>query len=528
MNPINLSEFIYGKMKVYPAQVGLEVKGQTFSYCQIIKYSLMVTSLLKELGARKQSIGIVSQRSAGSYFAILGVIFSDCYYVPINPKYSADKKSEILKDACIEYLIGEEKDLDEFRQIIDPFDLSGVKKWIVPFGDSESISNICVRSGQLAYEAPLDLANILSAQDLAYLMYTSGSTGKPKGVMVTRSNLVSWLVSMSDYYMFDPGYRASQTYDLSFDLSVADIFLTWCSHGTICVLDESEHLMPSAYITREEITHWSSVPTLINFMNKMGILQPNIFPLIQESFFCGEPLPERLADAWSLAAPNSRIVNFYGPTEATIWITQFCHTRKLEGRRYRNGNLPIGDIFPNHQIALIDEVGNKITDIGEGEIIYKGPQVTAGYLNDRSKTDLHFVKFRWDDSGDVWYKSGDLGVYGEHGALECLGRTDNQLKMSGRRVEIGEIESVLSQIETLSDIVIVPLKSKVNEIVGLVGFTANEILKSDIDEARIYTKNALESIFFPKMIFSIRVIPVTTSGKTDRKSLGELAKKLME
>jgi non-ribosomal peptide synthetase component F len=274
-------------------------------------------------------------------------------------------------------------------------------------------------------------------------MYTSGSTGNPKGVMVTHANLSSWIENMNKIYKMEIGFKASQTYDLSFDLSVADIFFTWVNGGVLCVLPEEEHLMPFEYIKREQIEVWSSVPTQIRFLNKMGLLTKNVFPDLKYSIFCGEPLPKYLADCWRLAAPNSTVENLYGPTEATIWLTRYNYTVDKMSKSFKNNILPIGVCFEDHRIEIVDENEKIVSNNQVGEIVYKGPQLSEGYLNDTEKTRLSFKPFSWDPSNEVWYKSGDLGFYNNDGILECIGRKDNQIKMGGRRIEICEIESIL-------------------------------------------------------------------------------------
>jgi non-ribosomal peptide synthetase component F len=324
----------------------------------------------------------------------------------------------------------------------------------------------------------------------------------------------------------DKGFRASQTYDLSFDLSVADMFFTFSNHGTLCVLSEKELLFPIDYIIRENIEYWSSVPTLIAFMHKMGVLKPNAFPSIKKSIFCGEPMPRYLADAWKIAAPNSSIENLYGPTEATIWLTRYVYEGQDDTEKFINNNLPIGSPFEDHDVKLIDSDDNIVEDCNRGEIVYRGPQITLGYLNDKAKTDAAFTKFKWDPKQSIWYKSGDIGCFNLNGSLECLGRKDNQIKLGGRRIEIAEIELSLRSFRLLEDLVVVPLKDEDNRVLELVGFTMNALSAEELKAIKLKSLDNLEAIFFPKRVFEIERFPVNTSGKLDRKSLVEMAKTL--
>ena len=144
---------------------------------------------------------------------------------------------------------------------------------------------------------------------------------------------------------------------------------------------------------------------IISFMNDMGALKPNIFPNIERSLFCGEALTQKLANAWQNAAPNSTIENLYGPTEATIWISRFIYRKEYKNQQFTNAIVPIGKQFNDHIFELVDDQGKKIENGGKGEIVYKGPQISKGYLNYPETTSNVFVKFKWDQSSDIWYKS---------------------------------------------------------------------------------------------------------------------------
>lgn len=515
---------IYGKCHLFSDKIAIKIKDRVLSYRELNERALQLASVLKSHGANNESIAIVGQRKLSSYLGILSALYAGCYYVPINTKYSKSKVLSILKDAKVRFVIGDASDLLKIGLSKDEIQSLKIEYFFIPEGRSseskedtwtfiESIDNI------ERLEKPID--NPLN--ELAYIMYTSGSTGNPKGVMVTHNNLSSWIENMNKIYKMEVGFKSSQTYDLSFDLSVADIFFTWVNGGVLCVLPEEEHLMPFEYIKREQIEFWSSVPTQISFLNKMGLLKKDVFPNLKYSIFCGEPLPQYLADSWKMAAPQSTVENLYGPTEATIWLTRYNYTTDKQGKRFKNNILPIGTCFEDHRIEIVDENENIVPNNRVGEIIYKGPQVSAGYLNDPEKTRLAFKTFLWDISNEIWYKSGDLGLYNTDGILECLGRKDSQIKMGGRRIEIGEIESILRSFEELKDAVVIPIKDANGIVAKLVAFTTLFMNKEQEQLIRNRCEDRLERIFFPKKILYIESMPVTPSGKIDKNKLTELA-----
>jgi amino acid adenylation domain-containing protein len=518
----SLSQLLFDKRKTYAALEALRVRERSITYEELNARALTIAAALVARGAERETIAIVGQRKAASYLGILGTLYAGCSYTPINPKYSRTRISQTLADAKIRFGIGSREDLELVAPILASGGAPRLEAVILPEG------NVPASSGWLGEEylqriTPLETPVVVQPEDLAYVLYTSGSTGAPKGVQVMHSNVLAFLRNMAAIYNLEPGFRASQTFDLSFDPSVSDIFFTWAEGGALCVLPEEEILLPSEYIRREKISFLNLVPSIGEFMRKMGALAPGSFPDLRYTMFCGEQFPKRLADAWRLAAPGSTIENLYGPTEATIYISRHVYSPDQQERRFRNSVIPIGQPFAGHEVALVDEGGVRVPNGKVGEIVFKGPQVTKGYLNDRGKTDSVFVTFDWDATGNRWYRTGDLGVFNEYGDLECLGRRDNQVKLAGRRIELGEIEAALSVYPVLADVVVVPIRDESQAVSGLVAFTTRAVSREEEARIRSDSTGNIERIFFPKRIITIASFPLTASGKTDRKALEAVA-----
>jgi amino acid adenylation domain-containing protein len=521
---MGMANRLFERMRGYGNEPALEVDGRIISYRELLEKAMLVASGLIENGATNETIGLVGQRKASSYIGLLGVIFAGCSFTPINPKYNDTRIKSMLVGSKIRYLVGDPTDMSQ----LDPLLLESIKAQIAPEGRGQGSSSL-----NLIDEQILDSYNTLpspisvSGEDLAYVNYTSGSTGLPKGVMISHNNLQAFLRNMLTIYELNPGFRASQIFDLSFDPSVSDIFFTWIAGGTLCVVPEKEMLIPTDFIIREKITFWNSVPSIANFMLKTGNLKPGSFPALTHSMFCGEQFPVDIAKAWRLAAPNSSIENLYGPTEATIYISRYSYSKNDESQSFKNNIVPIGRPFDGHEVALINEKAERISGVDKGEIVFSGPQLARGYLNDTDKTANSFVSFDWDIGGRIWYKTGDLGFFNSNNDLECTGRIDNQIKISGRRIEIGEIESALSNFDKTKGAVVVPLRDSAEVVSGCAAFVLVELSREDVSQIRQQSVKFLDSIFFPKKIFFIEDFPRSQSGKIDRKSLEKSAKQLM-
>jgi len=524
---ISLSRILHDKATSFSSREALRIRDKGITYDELNVRALAVAAALNECGAFRETIGIVGQRKLSSYVGVVAALYAGCHYTPINPKYNEDRILAMLRDAKIRFLIGDRSDLELLEPVLSCGEATSIEVVIVPEGEAPSGKANWRGEGSLRNLTPLARPLESKPEDLAYILYTSGSTGVPKGVQVQNSNILAFLRSMSAIYRLEAGFRASQTFDFSFDPSVSDMFFTWTQGGVLCVLPEEEMLLPHEFIQRERIEYWNSVPAVAGFMNKMGKLKPAVFPDLRYSMFCGEQFPQQLANAWQQAAPNSTVENLYGPTEATIYISRYLYGPSEHAKSFKNSIIPIGRAFLDHEFALIDDAGNRLPSQETGEIVYKGPQITRGYLHDPVKTEAAFVSFPWDHSGSRWYKSGDLGFYNADGNLECIGRKDSQIKLGGRRIEIGEIEAILGRYPETSDAVVVPLRDENQVVTGCVAFTMHQVSKTVERHIREDSIKHLERIFFPKKIITIEVFPVSPSGKKDRKALSALAQQML-
>jgi amino acid adenylation domain-containing protein len=515
----------YEESKFFSA---IRIEEEDMSYEDLYNKALKLAAILKENDVYNETVAIVGHRNFSTYISILGILFAGCNYTPINPKDAKSKILEILSESKVNYLVGDYLSISKLQDKLKNNDLVG-KSIITP---------LCYVKDKEAQrwmdKTDVDkidpLLNPMDSDDshLAYVLYTSGSTGKPKGVKVTRRNVFSYLKATSQLWNIPSRFRMSQFHDLSFDPSVSDIFYTFCNKGTLCVVPENEMTFPSDFIIREKLDIWSSVPSISTFMLKMGALSDGKYPHLKIIRHAGEPFPVALAKSWQSAAPNASVENHYGPTEATIDVSRHLYDSNYKYSDCKNNIMPIGKPFPNIKIAIVNDDLEKIVDKNlQGEIVFCGPQVSNGYLNDQYKTDEYFVRFFWDNFKEIWYKSGDLGFINNSGDIECAGRKDSQIKIGGRRIEIGEIEAVLSHFDITREAVVVPIRDDSEIVTGCAAFVLTKLSSLDVREIRKQSTELMDSIFFPKKIFFIKDFPRSQSGKINRKTLEKSAKELI-
>src|SRR5207248_4135238 len=220
----------------------------------------------------------------------------------------------------------------------------------------------------------------------------------------------------------------------------------------VCCPTQKQLIKPGRFINDSRLTAWFSVPSTAVFMRRLGDLKPDLYPGLRLSLFCGEALPLEIAREWALAAPNSVIENIYGPTELTIACTAYRWNDVSSPAECEQGIVPIGEPFANMRALIVDEQLHQLEDGVDGELVMTGPQLSLGYWQDRKRTDEAFVAI--PNKRGIYYKTGDrVRRSGPGQPLVYLGRLDNQVKILGHRVELGEVESAVREVSGIPAVV---------------------------------------------------------------------------
>lgn len=358
----------------------------------------------------------------------------------------------------------------------------------------------------------------------AYVLFTSGSTGTPKGVPIPHGNVRAYIEHAAAHFDVGPDCRLSQTFELSFDPSVFDMFAAWTTGAAVVIPESRFRLTPTEFVTKRHITHWSSVPSIVSLANRLGALPAGAMPGLRCSQFCGEQLTIGQARAWQEAAPNCVIDNTFGPTELTV---TFCEYRLPRDVRHwpatSNGTVPIGQIYEHMEALVLDDDGRPAD---AGELCVRGPQRFNGYL-DPSDDVGRFLTF--DDgkatvftggtvTPDHWYRTGDQ-VRRESGQLVHVGRIDDQVKINGCRVELGEIEATLRRHSAVADAAVVGCGDAHDPILSAV-------LVGDPTPAKEisgFMRRHLPRYMIPAGYAWVPELPYGGNGKLDRQRLLALA-----
>ncbi|MER5632387.1 non-ribosomal peptide synthetase [Streptomyces nitrosporeus] len=342
---------------------------------------------------------------------------------------------------------------------------------------------------------------------LAYTLFTSGSTGRPKGVQIAHSSLLNVLFSMRERYGAGPGHRWLAPTSLSFDISTTELYLPLITGGRVVLADDEEAHDPSARLRLIEsagITHAQATPAGWKLLLAAGLGRTPLTAIAG-----GEDLPPALAR--DLARRVDRLVNQYGPTEATVWSTAW----EVEPDA---GSVPIGRPIHNYRAYVLDAAQRPVPVGVAGELYIAGAGVARGYVGRPSLTAERFLPEPFGGPpGSRMYRTGDLARFRADGQLECLGRIDNQVKIRGYRIEPGEIEEVLLAHPAVRDATVLAREDGNGEKV----LVAYAVTAGTTDQAglRAHLAAALPSYMVPAAFVLLDAMPLNASGKVDRKAL---------
>ncbi|WP_405683791.1 amino acid adenylation domain-containing protein [Streptomyces sp. NBC_00057] len=495
-----------------PDHVALTAQGRDVTYAEAADTARRWATLLVEaVGRRPRRVAVFAQRSVTSYLGVAASLLAGAAFVPLNRKFPRERTLTMLERAEADAVLADAASLPQLPELLRSLPRRPVI--LLPDtlrADAPDLGDARVLDAtDLAAATTLERFPEVSPQDPAYLLFTSGSTGAPKGVPVTHANVRAFLDANQDRYALTPDDRLTQTFEQTFDLSVFDLFMAWEHGARVCAMDPLELLAPFKYLERNQITVWFSVPSVAAVLRRRGVLKPGTMPTLRWSLFCGEALSRAAAEDWQAAAPHSVVENLYGPTELTIACTVHRWDPRTSPAQCVHDNVPIGRPYPGLHPLVVDEELVPVPDGGTGELCMAGPQTTPGYWRASELTAERY--FERDDR--TYYRTGDL-VRLQDGEFVCLGRNDQQVKIGGHRVELGEIEAVLRRAGAAEAVCL--LWPDTQTVTAVVSGTDDPDALSDACAA------GLPAYMAPRSVHVVDAMPVNPNGKVDRQALHQL------
>jgi amino acid adenylation domain-containing protein len=466
---------------------------ERLTYRELVEEAEQLSAYLRHCGIGPESIvAVCLERSLYMIVALFAVLKAGGAYLPLDPAFPSERVGFMLDDSRAAAVVTQ-------SELARRFEGGSIRIVLVD------------KSRQPPTEAAELNAGEVRPDTLAYLMYTSGSTGRPKGVMVEHRNVVNFFAGMDQVIGREAGVWLAVT-SISFDISVLELLWTLARGFTVVMEGDEDKLLTTGrysipeQIRRHDVTHLQCTPTLAAMLVRDSGVLNGLKPL-HKLLLGGEALPLALADRLSRTIDGD-LHNMYGPTETTIWSTA---ARIAPGEP-----ITIGRPIANTQIYMIDEGGGFCPPGVVGELCIGGAGVARGYWERPELTAERFVKIEVGLGRPArLYKTGDLARYLPDGNIEFLGRIDNQVKVRGYRVELGEVEAVLGSHPAVHQVVVSSVERPDGD--GLAAYVVTKGAGTvSAEELRILARRKLPEYMIPSAVVFMAALPTTPNGKIDR------------
>ncbi|MCT8347108.1 amino acid adenylation domain-containing protein [Photorhabdus temperata] len=482
----------------YPNHIAVTFNCLNLTYSELQQRSTRLAQRLISAGVKTEDVvGIYLERSPEMIISMLGILKAGAAYLPLPPDYPSERLSYMIEDAGAVLVL-----VNQSAEAALPFDTS-----LSMFIDEEG--------GVLSASLPE-----LQPHNLAYVIYTSGSTGKPKGVAVSHEGAVNLVSPRQDYVHFGPEETVLQLAPMAFDASAFEIWSALVNGARLVLASPSYQALdelPKCLID-QKISTLLLTPALFHVLVDH---RPESLDNVRQLIVGGDAMSARHARKYISRKLTDRKVflfnNVYGPTEGTTLVSSY----PMINVGAEASRLPLGNAIEGAKLYLLDPALRQVEPGEYGEIYIGGLSLARGYINKPGLTSLHFIPDPFSHlRGARMFATGDIGQLSEEGLIEFIGRFDDQVKVRGHRVELAEIEKIIESYPMVSSVCVVLSDQKEGQSAQLIAhLTVNidTVLTDDILTRHI--KDKLPEYMCPNRFIIHSQLPLTSSGKTDRKKL---------
>ncbi|HEY7557690.1 MAG TPA: amino acid adenylation domain-containing protein [Candidatus Binatia bacterium] len=501
----SLHELFEMQVERTPEAVAVALDERQLTYQELNRRSNQLAHYLNMLGVGPEVlVGLCVERSLEMVVGILAILKAGGAYVPLDPVYPTERLAFMLEDARVAVVLTQER-LSE-----------RVASHGLPQGRAIRLDADWELIAQQSDQNPQCRT---VPENLAYVIYTSGSTGRPKGAMIRQQGLINYLTWCAQAYPMADGQGAVVHSSIAFDLTVTGLFAPLLQGRRVTLVREELGMegLSAALAKEHDLSLIKITPSHLQLLGRQ--LAPENAAGRTRAFIIGGEnlLPEHIA-FWQEHAPETALINEYGPTETVVG----CCVYRARNDEPMAASVPIGRPIINTQLYILDERLAPVPIGVTGELYISGAGVARGYLN---RPDLTAERFLPDpfsaETGTRMYKTGDLARYLANGNIECRGRADHQVKIRGFRVELGEIESVLSQHPAVRESVVVAREDVAGDRMLVAYWVGAEEPAISPAELQNFLKQTLPDYMIPAAFVALDTLPLTANGKVDRRALPE-------
>ena len=483
----------------HPDRIAIEFEERQLTYAELERMATRIARRLVELGAGPGAmVGLLCERSVELVAAVYGIVMARAAYVPLDPEYPAERIGYMVAETEMRVVLGQNR----FRGLVtDPG---------VVMLDLDELLGAAEPDAGGAELPPVQ------PDDVAYVIYTSGSTGRPKGVANAHRGVVNRMLWTQERFGLGPDNVALHKTPFSFDVSVWEFFWPLQAGARLVVAAPGGHRDP-AYLVETIVRHRVDTIHFVPSMLRLFLDHPaaGSCTSLRRVICSGEALTRDLVDRFFAVLPAAELHNLYGPTEAAIDVTAW-QCRPDDSLPV----VPIGAPMANTTIHILDEHMRPVPIGTPGELYIGGVQVAVGYVNRDDLTDERFIPDPFDPPGRL-YRTGDLARWLPSGQVDFLGRLDHQVKIRGQRIELGEIEATLGLHPSVLEAAVTVMDTSAEP--NLVAHIMSRGEPAGDPELRSFLATRLPTYMIPTTFLFHGALPLTSSGKVDRKVLGEFS-----
>lgn len=493
-----------------PERIALYCGNGQWTYRELAAWALTIARRLQEAGCSPgEPVALLLDKGPAQIAAVLGVLMAEGAYVPIDVGQPGARREAMLVDVGARLLVADRERLDmgwpaTIRVIsadAEPVDGRG--------GEPERALRLAIQRGEQRD----------TAQQLAYVLYTSGTTGRPKGVMLSHQGVLNTITGFNRQFGIGHDDRLFGLVNYTFDLSVLDIFCAFTAGAALVLPQGQWRSDPAEWVAALEqhrATVWNSVPAHMQMLLG-GLAHANDLSCLRLGFVSGDWIPVTLPDQVRMRLPNLTLCSLGGPTEISVT----CIYHEIDGVPDGATSIPYGAPLSNHRLYVLNDRLEPCPDWTPGEMYVGGPGVALGFANDPERTRQRFVVH--PRSGERLYRTGDICRFRDDGLIEILGRDDNQVKIRGHRIELGDVEAALSQLPGVARAVALVRREPLDLVAAVVtDADVAEPGEAFVEELRRQLEGRLPRYMIPAAIRLLPQIPLSRNGKVDRKALAEL------
>lgn len=489
-----LVELFEAQVAQRPDHPAVMLNGQSWSYQAINTAANCVAHNLRQHPALSPQaiVGVSINRSEYLVMALLGVLKAGGVYLPIDPNYPPTRISHMLNNSGCQIVLADQAHSETMQAY-----------------DGIAVLEISTLTQQGTTD---NLESSNSLDDMAFVIYTSGSTGQPKGVMMPQRGFINMIFDQIEHFAITPHDRLLQFASASFDAALYESFIAFLSGATLVLIDKSTIDNTSQFV---DYLQQHAVTTVVLPPVYLRALQQHPLPSVRNIMTVGEAA---IIEDALYYAQNKQYFNGYGPSEGSICVS----VHRVDAKQSYPNGLPIGRPTANTALYILDAHMSPLPIGISGEICVAGVAVTQGYLNNPELTQASFMANPFNPSERL-YKTGDLGRWLSNGEIEFIGRQDTQVKVSGHRIEPGEVALALRQHPAVQDALVLAHGQATGDKTLVAYFTTSvDATAPNSTGLRAFLHQQLPTYMVPAYFVALAQLPLTPNGKIDKAALPSL------